>query len=346
MEHAELIIFGLLCGIAGLAVLAGKLGVPYPITLVAGGAVIGFVPGVPDVQLDPDLVLLIFLPPLLYGAAFFTDLRDLRRNARPIALLAIPLVLVTMCAVAVVAHGTIGLGWPEAFVLGAIVSPTDAVAPAEILRRLNAPRRLLIVIEGESLTNDGTALVLYKVAVAAVVTGSFSFWDAGLKFVANGLGGLAIGLAVGWIIKQVRARIDDPPTEITISLLSGYAAYLPAEELGLSGVIAAVTVGYLRRLAHAQADHAAGAHAGHRGLGDPHLPAQCRALPACRAPAAVGARSHQRTQRRRAHRVGRAGQRRGDRRAPDLAVHGRLPDPSASTGARCSGRGARRGGCA
>jgi Na+/H+ antiporter len=243
VEHVELIIFGLLCGVAGLAVLAGTLRVPYPITLVAGGALIGFIPGVPDVQLDPDLVLLIFLPPLLYGAAFFTDLRDLRRNARPIALLAIPLVLVTMGAVAVVAHGTIGLGWPEAFVLGAIVSPTDAVAPAEILRRLNAPRRLLIVIEGESLTNDGTALVLYKVAVAAVVTGSFSFWDAGLRFVANGLGGLAIGLAAGWLIKQVRARIDDPPTEITISLLSGYAAYLPAEELGLSGVIAAVTVG-------------------------------------------------------------------------------------------------------
>ena len=243
MDHVELIIFGLLCGIAALAIVASRLEVPYPIALVAGGAVIGFVPGVPDVQLDPDLVLLIFLPPLLYGAAFFTSLRDLRRNMRPIALLAIPLVLVTMCAVAVVAHHVIGLGWPEAFVLGAIVSPTDAVAPAEILRRLNAPRRMLMVIEGESLTNDGTALVLYKVAVAAVVTGSFSFWDASLKFVANGVGGIAIGLAAGWLIKEVRARVDDPPTEITVSLLSGYAAYLPAEELGFSGVIAAVTVG-------------------------------------------------------------------------------------------------------
>jgi monovalent cation/hydrogen antiporter len=243
VEHQELLIFGLLCGVAALAILAGKLAVPYPITLVAGGAVIGFVPGVPDVELDPDLVLLIFLPPLLYGAAFFTSLRDLRRNARPILLLAIPLVVVTMCAVAVVAHEVIGLGWAEAFVLGAIVSPTDAVAPAEILRRLNAPRRMLVVIEGESLTNDGTALVLYKVAVAAVVTSSFSFWEASLKFVANGLGGIAIGLAVGWLIKELRSRLDDPPTEITISLLSGYAAYLPAEELGVSGVLAAVTVG-------------------------------------------------------------------------------------------------------
>ena len=129
---------------------------------------IGFVPGCPDVELDPDLVLLIFLPPLLYGAAFFTSLRDLRRNARPIALLSIGVVLVTMGAVAVVAHEVIGLGWAEAFVLGAIVSPTDAVAPAEIMRRLDAPRRLLTVVEGENLTNDWTALVLYKVAVAAV----------------------------------------------------------------------------------------------------------------------------------------------------------------------------------
>jgi CPA1 family monovalent cation:H+ antiporter len=243
VEHIELIVFGLLLGIAGLAVLAGVLRVPYPIPLVLGGAVIGFIPGVPEVELEPDLVLLIFLPPLLYGAAFFTSLRDLRRNARPIALLAIPLVFVTMCAVAVVAHEVIGLGWAESFVLGAIVSPTDAVAPAEIMRRVGAPRRLLTVIEGENLTNDWTALILYRVAVAAVVTGSFSLWEAGLEFVLSGVGGVALGLAVGWVIRQVRARIDDPPTEITISLLSGYAGYLPAEALHLSGVIGAVTVG-------------------------------------------------------------------------------------------------------
>jgi Na+/H+ antiporter len=243
VEHIELIVFGLLLGTAGLAVLAGLLKVPYPIPLVLGGAVIGFIPGVPEVELDPDLVLLIFLPPLLYGAAFFTSLRDLRRNARPIALLAIPLVFVTMCAVAVVAHEVIGLGWGESFVLGAIVSPTDAVAPAEILRRVGAPRRLLTVVEGENLTNDWTALVLYRFAVAAVVSGSFSLWEAGLEFVLSGVGGVALGLAVGWLVKEIRSRIDDPPTEITISLLSGYAAYLPAEELHLSGVIAAVTVG-------------------------------------------------------------------------------------------------------
>jgi monovalent cation/hydrogen antiporter len=243
VEHIELIVFGLLVAIAALAVLARLVHVPYPVTLVLGGAVIGFLPGVPSVELDPDLVLLIFLPPLLYGAAFFTSVRDLRRNAKPIALLSIPLVLVTMAAVALVAHQAIGLDWGPAFVLGAIVSPTDAVAPAEIMRRIGAPRRLITIIEGENLTNDWTALVLYSIAIDAVVTGSFSAWEAIPKFVASGVGGVAIGLVAGRIIREVRARIDDPPTEITISILSGYAAYLPAEELGLSGVIAAVTVG-------------------------------------------------------------------------------------------------------
>jgi CPA1 family monovalent cation:H+ antiporter len=243
VDHVELIVFALLVAGAGLAVLARVLNVPYPITLVLGGAGIGFIPGMPEVSLDPDLVLLIFLPPLLYGAAFFTSLRDLRRDARPIALLSIGVVAVTMAAVAVIAHHVIGLGWAESFVLGAIVSPTDAVAPAEIMRRIGAPRRLLTVVEGENLTNDWTALVLYRVAVAALVSGSFSLWEAGLKFVWSGVGGLLIGLVAGLVIREVRRRIDDPPTEITISLLSAYAAYLPAEELGVSGVIAAVTVG-------------------------------------------------------------------------------------------------------
>jgi monovalent cation/hydrogen antiporter len=243
VEHIELVIFGLLLAIAALAVLSRVVGVPYPVTLVAGGAGIGFIPGVPNVELDPDLVLLIFLPPLLYGAAFFTSVRDLRRNAKPIALLAIPLVLATMAAVAVVAHEAVGLDWGPAFVLGAIVSPTDAVAPTEIMRRIGAPRRLVSVIEGENLTNDWTALVLYRFAIAAVVTGSFSAWEAIPKFVGTGVGGIAVGLLAGRVIREVRARIDDPPTEITISIMSGYVGYLPAEELGLSGVIAAVTIG-------------------------------------------------------------------------------------------------------
>jgi monovalent cation/hydrogen antiporter len=243
MEHLELVIFGLLVAIAGLAVLARVLDLPYPILLVVGGLAIGFVPGVPRVELPPDLVLLIFLPPLLYGAAFFTSLRDLRSNLRPITLNSVGLVILTMVAVAAVGHLVIGLSWPVAFVLGAIVSPTDPVAPAAILRELRAPRRLLTIVEGENLTNDWTALVLYRFAVAAVVTGTFSLWEASGEFLLTGIGGLAVGLIVGRVIREVRRRIDDPPTEITISILSGYAAYLPAEELGASGVIAAVTVG-------------------------------------------------------------------------------------------------------
>jgi len=243
VEHSELVLFGLLVAVAGLAVVARLVRIPYPILLVLGGLGIGLVPGAPDVELDPDLVLLIFLPPLLYAAAFFSNLRELRNNAQAIGLLAIGLVIATMLAVAAVSHWVIGLEWSVAFVLGAVVSPTDAVAPAEILRRLGVPRRVVTVVEGESLTNDWTALVAYKFAVAAVVTGSFSLVEAGPEFIATGLGGIAIGLVVGVAIAAVRRRLDDPPTEITISLLTAYAAYLPAEEVGASGVLAAVTVG-------------------------------------------------------------------------------------------------------
>jgi Na+/H+ antiporter len=242
-EHIELVVFGLLAAVAALAVVARFIRVPYPILLVIGGLAIGFVPGMPDIELDPDIVLLVFLPPLLYAAAFFSNLRELRAHWRPISMLAIGLVVCTTLAVAAVAHYAIGLDWPVAFVLGAIVSPTDAVAPATILRRLGVPRRVVTIVEGENLTNDWTALVTYKFAVAAVVTGSFSLIEAGPEFVLTGVGGVAIGVIAGKLIAVVRKRLDDPPTEITISLLTAYAAYLPAEELGLSGVMAAVTVG-------------------------------------------------------------------------------------------------------
>ena len=241
--HIELVVFGLLVAVAALAVVARLVRVPYPILLTIGGLAIGFVPGIPEIELEPDIVLLVFLPPLLYAAAFFSNLRELRAHWRPISTLAIGLVAVTTAAVAAVAHWAIGLDWPVAFVLGAIVSPTDAVAPATILRRLGVPRRVVTIVEGENLTNDWTALVTYKFAVAAVVTGSFSLWEAGPEFVLTGVGGVAIGVVAGKLIAAVRRRIDDPPTEITISLLTAYAAYLPAEELGLSGVMAAVTVG-------------------------------------------------------------------------------------------------------
>jgi len=242
-EHIELVVFGLLVAVSALAVVARLVRIPYPIFLVCGGLAIGFVPGMPDIELEPDIVLLVFLPPLLYAAAFFSNLRELRAHWRPIGMLAIGLVIVTTLAIAAVAHYVIGLDWPVAFVLGAIVSPTDAVAPATILRRLGVPRRVVTIVEGENLTNDWTALVTYKFAVAAVVTGSFSLIEAGPEFVLTGVGGVAVGVIAAKAIAAVRRRLDDPPTEITISLLTAYAAYLPAEELGLSGVIAAVTVG-------------------------------------------------------------------------------------------------------
>ena len=244
MHEAELLIAGLLVAVAGLSALARQLSLPYPIVLVIGGAAFGFIPGMPDVRLDPDVVLVVFLPPLLYGAAFFANLGDIRANLRSNTLAAIGLVLVTMIAVAVVAHAVIpGMPWGAAFALGAIVSPTDPLAGAAIMRRLGVPRRPVSAVEAEGLFNDATALVAYRVAVVAVVDGSFSLGDAVLRFVVSVIGGIAIGLAVGWIVAFIRARTQDAQVSITISLLSGYAAFIPADQLGVSGVLAAVTTG-------------------------------------------------------------------------------------------------------
>ena len=242
-EHDSLVLVALLLAAAGLLVVATFIRIPYPILLVLGGLGLSFVPGIPAIELPPDLVLVAVLPPLLYGAAFFTSLRDLRENAGAISLLAVGLVLVTMLAVAAVAHELIGLDWPEAFVLGAIVSPTDPTAATSISERLGLPRRLVALVEGEALVNDGTALVAYKFGVVAVVSGTFSLLDASGSFVLNVIGGIGIGLGVGYLVRQLRRRLDDPPIEITISLLTGYFAYLPAIAAGVSGVLAVVTVG-------------------------------------------------------------------------------------------------------
>ena len=242
--HDSLALLGLIAALTALLVLASAMRVPYPVLLVLGGLGLGFVPGVPRLALPPELVLVAFLPPLLYAAAFFTPLREFRRNIRPISLLATGLVLATTVAVAAVAHAAIpDLSWPAAFVLGAIVSPTDPIAVTSVGRRLGIPRRLVAVIEGESLINDATALVLYRFAVAAALTGTFSLAGAGLRFVASVAGGVAMGLAVGWIVRQVRRRLDNPPVEIAISLATGYFAYLPAEAAGVSAVLAAVAAG-------------------------------------------------------------------------------------------------------
>jgi CPA1 family monovalent cation:H+ antiporter len=239
----EIVIAALFVSAAGLNAVANWLEIPYPVPLVIGGLVLGLVPGIPHVQLDPDLVLLVFLPPLLYSSAFFVDLRALREDARVIALSAIGLVLATAAVVAVIGHELIGLPWAMSFALGAIVAPTDPAAATAIMRRVGAPRRLVNVLEGESLFNDATALVAYKVAVAAAVGESVSAGHTVLEFFRDAGGGIAIGLAVGWAIGELRKRVTDINTELTISLFSAYGAFVPADQLGVSAVLAVVACG-------------------------------------------------------------------------------------------------------
>jgi monovalent cation/hydrogen antiporter len=242
--HEQLILMGLLIAIAALLVVAPILHVPYPIFLVLGGLALGFVPGGPTIELPPEVVLIAVLPPLLYSSAFFTSLRELRANMRPIGALAIGLVILTTCAVAVVAHMWVDdMSWAAAFVLGAAVAPTDPIAATAIMRRLGVPRRIVTVVEGESLVNDGTALVLYRVAVVAAVSGAFSLWDASWRFVWSIGGGVAIGLVVGYVVAAVRRRLDNPPVEVTIALMTGYFAFIPANAVHASGVLAVVTAG-------------------------------------------------------------------------------------------------------
>src|SRR5947199_4593623 len=211
------IFVGLLLAVAVLALMARRLTIPYPILFVIGGLLLGLIPKLPKVRLDPDLVFLFFLPPLLFPAALFTSWRDFRANLRPILLLAVGLVLFTTVAVGLLAHYVIGLPLAAGFVLGAIVSPPDAIAAAAIAERLSVPRRIVTVLEGESLVNDATALVAYRFAVAAVATGSFSLAHAGIQFVVVGLGGILLGLAVGWIAEAFHKRVDDVPIETTVS---------------------------------------------------------------------------------------------------------------------------------
>ena len=241
---------GLLAAVIVLVLLARRLSVPYPIALVLGGLALGFIPHLPHITFPPDLVLFVFLPPLLYAQSITASWRDFVANARAILLLAIGLVLATAAAVALVAHALVpGLPWAAAWALGAIVGPTDPVAAAAIAEKLKLPRRILTILTGESLVNDGVSLVAYKLAVVAAVSGQFTPLRAGGEFVWSSLGGVGIGLAVGAVIGWGRRRMDpDPTIENTISLLSPFAAYLPAEALHVSGVLAVVAQGlYLGR---------------------------------------------------------------------------------------------------
>ena len=244
--------FGLLVLVAALTWLAQRMKIEYPIVLVIGGLIIGFIPGLPTIQLNPAVVFLVFLPPLLYYEAFNSSIRDFRANLRLITLNAVFLVIVTIAAVAVVARALIpDLPWAVAVVLGAILGPTDETAAIAIGSRLRVPRRLITIIKAESLFNDATALVIFNVALIAAVTGTFS-WALGLwQLLADAVGGVCIGLAVGWLVSIIRRRLDDLMLQNTLSLLTGYAAYYSADALHLSGVLAAIVAGlYLGRRVH------------------------------------------------------------------------------------------------
>ncbi len=250
MHTAELVL-GLLIAVAALVTVARGLGIAYPILLVIGGLILGLVPGVPALHVDPDLIFLLVLPPLLYIAAYFTPVRSLRANLGTISSLAIGLVIASALAVAAIVRAFVpDLPWSVALALGAIVAPPDAIAATAISARLAVPRQIVTILEGESLLNDATALTIYSIALAVAAGRAVAPSTAVLLFAGAMLGGGAIGVAVGWIITHIRARLEDTPVEMTISLLTPYAAFLPAERLGASGVIATV---------------AAGLYLGHRG---------------------------------------------------------------------------------
>jgi monovalent cation/hydrogen antiporter len=246
MEGLDLVLL-LLAVVAAVTLVAQKIRVPYPILMVVAGLGIALIPAIPTVELDPDTVLTVFLPPILFSGAFFLSVRELWRNIRPITLLAFGLVITTTVTVAVVAVALVPeLGWPMALALGAIVSPPDAIATTSIARRLNLPRRLVVIFEGESLVNDATALTIYRIAVAAAVgTGAVDLGAGAISFVVIAGGGAIVGLIIGWGASKLVGLIDDPPVEILVSLLTPFAAFIPAEQLGFSGVLAVVVAGLL-----------------------------------------------------------------------------------------------------
>ncbi len=243
MQDIESILV-LLLAAALLVRLADYGKIPAPIVLVLGGLAIAFIPGLPDVELEPDTVFLLFLPPLVYAAGWRASPLELRAVVRPLALLAVGLVFVTAAVVAVVAHAMVpGMSWAEAAVLGAVIAPTDTVSATSIFRRLGAPERVRLLVEGESMINDGTALVLYRIALGVAAGGAFGLGDAALEFVGVAAGGIVAGLVVGFLSDRVIRRQSDSDLAIMLSLLTAYGAYIGAEELHVSGILAAVVAG-------------------------------------------------------------------------------------------------------
>jgi CPA1 family monovalent cation:H+ antiporter len=234
----------LLLAAALLVRLADLAKIPAPIVLVLGGFLIALVPGLPDVELDPDVVFLVFLPPIVFSAAWRTSPLELKALMAPLAALSVGLVFLTAAVIAVVAHDLVpGLDWAEAAVLGAVLSPTDAVASTSIFRRLGAPERVRLLVSGESMINDATALVLYRIAIGVAVGGAFSLGDAALEFIGVSAGGILVGLGVGVLLDLVARSQADVSLTIFVSVLGAYGAYVGAEQLHVSGILAAVVTG-------------------------------------------------------------------------------------------------------
>jgi Na+/H+ antiporter len=233
----------LLAVLAGTALLARRINVAPAILLLLAGTTLAFVPGMPSLELPPELVLLVVLPPLIYSASVAMSWREFKYNLRPIILLSVGCVIFTAFAVAAATHYLIGLPWSIGFLLGAIVAPPDVVAPLAIARKLGLPRRILVVLEGEGLANDATALILYRFAVVAISTGAFSLPKATGTFAAIIVGEVLFGAAVGWLSLRMRHRARDPQVEITLSLITPYVAFWVPQHLGGSGVIATVACG-------------------------------------------------------------------------------------------------------
>jgi Na+/H+ antiporter len=244
MENYSIVIF-ILAIMIGLSAIADKVKLPYPVLLITAGVAIGFIPTLPDIELNPEIIFLIFLPPLLYESAFNINYKTFKTNFSTISTLAISLVFITACGIALVAHYIIpGMTWPLSFVLGAILSATDAVAAMSITKGLGISHKTSTILEGESLVNDASALVAYRFAVAAVTGAAFIFWKAAIEFVLLIAGGFLVGVVMSWILAFIVKRIQENILPcISIILLTPFVTYRIAEELHVSGVIAVVVLG-------------------------------------------------------------------------------------------------------
>jgi len=238
------LLFALLFGAVLLVRVADRVGIPYPIVLVLGGLGLAFVPGLDGVDMDPHVVLLVFIPPLLLSAGWYSSPRELKAESRALLLLALALVLVTTSVVAVAAHELVdGFSWPAAFMLGAVIAPTDAVAAVATFASVHVPERVRLLVQGESLINDATGLTGFRVALAAATTGAFSFSGALLDFLLAAVGGAAVGIAVAWVMLRAIRKQPDVVISVLLTVLTAYASYIAAEKIGASGILAAAIAG-------------------------------------------------------------------------------------------------------